>query len=210
MSSVSQPPSVGQREASAAVARSVAVLPFRDVSADAADAYLALGIAEMVLDRLAANGELRVVASSSSFRDWGTDVGATAIGRQLGARYLVDGSVQRIDERLRIAARLVDTTNDAQIWAQTFDREIDEILAAQGEVAERITQALRVAVGGAARPPNVRPTENIEAYLAYLRGRAALSRWTASSADAADAALSRAIELDPSSRRPMPHSTTLE
>jgi TolB-like protein/DNA-binding winged helix-turn-helix (wHTH) protein len=176
--------------------RSVAVLPFRDLSADSADAYLAIGLSEMVLNRLA-NSELRVVASSSSFRAWDANTSAGDIGRQLGARYLVDGSVQRVDEQLRISARLVDSTNDTQVWAQIFDREIADIFVAQDEVAERISLALSVAVGGPQNPPAVRPTDNVEAYLAYLRGRAALSRWTARSADAADAALTQAIELDP-------------
>lgn len=191
-----QPTSIETPTASE-LTRSVAVLPFRDLSANAADAYLALGLAETVLNRLAANGDLRLVASSSSLREWENDASAAQIGRRLNARYLVEGSVQRVGGQLRIATRLLDSTSDTQVWSETFDRDIGNLFAAQDEIADRIAEVLRATAGGRPLAPSLRPTENVDAYLSYLRGRAAITRWTASSADAADAALSRAIELDP-------------
>jgi TolB-like protein/DNA-binding winged helix-turn-helix (wHTH) protein len=176
----------------------VAVLPFRDLSSGTSDTFIALGIPETVLDQLSSTPGFTVIARSSSFKAAGDNLDVREIGRRLGARYLVDGSVQRIGDSLRVSAQLVDAVAGTQIWAESFDRNISEIFAIQDQIAAQVAEAL------GARSTALDPgknhqhsSANLDAYLAFLRGRALLARWTIVDADAAARAFEVAVSLDP-------------
>jgi len=176
----------------------VAVLPFRDLSSDNADAYIALGIPETVLNQLSATPGYTVIARSSSFKAARDNLDVPEIGRRLGARYLVDGSVQRIGDSLRVSAQLVDTMTGTQIWAERFDRNISDIFAIQDQIAAQVAEALGAHItplepGTSQQQASV----NLDAYLAFLRGRALLARWTIVDTDAAARAFEMAVSLDP-------------
>jgi len=174
----------------------VAVLPFRDLGDDQSDDYIALGVPEMVLDELSTVPGLDVIARSSSFRATDDNLSAQGMGAKLGAQFLVDGSVQRVGDSMRVSAQLIDARTGLQIWAEHFDRRVDDIFSIQDQIATRVADAIgmRLYESGVRREP---PTADIDAYLAYLKGRAMLARWTVVDADAAIAAFEQAVSLDP-------------
>jgi adenylate cyclase len=176
--------------------RTVAVLPFETLSADPADRFIGLGVAEMVLNRLAGSDALFVLARSSSFAFEGRNVDAREIGRQLGARYLVQGSVQRAGDALRITAQLVDARSGRQMQALSLDRDVAGLFAVQDEIATQMAAALDVAIAA----PRA-ATARVEAQLAYLQGLAVAGRWRIAEFDAAIGHFRRAREIDPGQDR---------
>lgn len=186
------PPTAQSVEVVGVQARAVAVLPFANLSADPANAFIGLGIAEMVLNRLATSDTLFVLARSSSFAFENRNVDAREIGRQLGARYLVQGSVQRAGDRLRVTAQLVDAQTGRQLEVVQADRNLGELFALQDEIAAQMAAALDVAV-----PPAKDGTRNVDAQLEYLQGLAALGRWSVTGAQSAIGHFQRAQALDP-------------
>lgn len=193
-------------ETASAAARTVAVLPFRNLSADPADAFIALGLPEMTLARLAAVRDLRVIARDSSFQFADDRPDAQELGRRLGASWLVEGSVQRTGDALRVTARLVDARDATQAWSTSFDGGIGDLYRIQDEIAERVARSLetRLASGAGDAPagdPAAAATRaasgNVEAYLAWLRGRALLRRFTVAEAEAAATEFERATRLAP-------------
>jgi TolB-like protein/DNA-binding winged helix-turn-helix (wHTH) protein/Tfp pilus assembly protein PilF len=173
-------------------ARKVAVLPFRTLSADPGDAYVGLGVAETVLNRLASSSSLFVLARSSSFAFDKPDVDARDVGRKLGVRYLVQGGVQRAGDRLRVTAALVDVESGRLVKSLALDRPMAELFALQDQVAAEVASALDASLAPAPKAP-----ANLDANLAYLRGLAALGRWRVGDATAAIEHFHRAQELDP-------------
>ena len=180
---------------SRATAISIAVLPFRDLGGDAVD--IAQGVPEAVLDALSTQPGLTVIARSSSFRAAEQNRSVQDIGGLLGVSYLVEGSVQRAGDTLRVSAQLVDTAAGTQVWAASFDRDVSDIFGIQDEIAASVATALGERTGNPDSPDVDRPTENVDAYLEYLRGRRLLGRWTGVDAEAAARAFESAIELDP-------------
>jgi TolB-like protein/DNA-binding winged helix-turn-helix (wHTH) protein len=184
--------------AASPAARTVAVMPFQNLSIDPADRFLAPGISEMVNDRLARTGQLVVIARTSAAAAAERGFDAKATGALLGARYLVDGSVQRVGQQLRVTARLINCETGAQLWSERFDRKLEDLFHIQDEIAERIGTALETkVVYVSAQVGGIASSANIDAYLAYLEGRVLLRRWTAVSAEAAAKNFQRAIDLDP-------------
>jgi len=178
--------------------RTVAVLPFENLSPDPANEYLALGMAEIVLNRLASVSELVVIARSSSFKSAEAKADARETGRKLNARYLVEGGVQRDGDKLRVTARLIDAQSGAQLQALHFDRALADIFSIQDEIAEKVAGALEASLSKtAAVDARGARTANLNAYLAYLQGRALLAKFTVSGFDAAIEQFERAIALDP-------------
>jgi TolB-like protein/DNA-binding winged helix-turn-helix (wHTH) protein/tetratricopeptide (TPR) repeat protein len=178
--------------------RTVAVLPFDSVSSNANDSYLAVGIPEMLLNRMASVHGLRVIARGSSFAIATKAVEPRDIGSRLGAAYLIEGSVQREDDQLRIAVELIETATNKLIWSERFDRGVGDILHLEDEIGDQLTNVLLVRLGGLRATPVVKKrSENIEAYLAFLRGRTLLGRFTITDSDAAVTEFQRAIDLDP-------------
>ena len=177
---------------------SVAVLPFANLSADREQDYFADGISEEILNRLSAFRELQVIARTSSFafKDSGYDI--ARISQLLGVNYLLQGSVRRDGQQLRIAAQLVDRTG-RQVWTSSFDRELKGVFALQDEIAEAVAASIvpQIApLAGEERLPD------LEAYEAYLAGRAMLAQRGFRAGERALAELDKAIELDPGFAEP--------
>src|SRR5450631_3459750 len=178
--------------------RTVAVLPFDNISANSADAYLAQGLPEMILNRLSRIDGLSVIARNSSFALATKNIDSSEIGRRLNSGYLIGGSVQREADRLRVAVHLVDSASGTMVWSAHFDRGLHDIFSIEDEIADQIAGALSVRIGaGAPKPPAGARSANLEAYLAFLRGRTLLGRFTVAESEAAVPYFERAIALDP-------------
>jgi transcriptional activator of cad operon len=182
----------------AATDASVAVMPFENLSPSPDDAYLALGVPEMVLDRLSTIPHLTVIATGSTPTAWGPVTDPGQLGRRLGARYLVLGSVQREGSRLRVGSRLVDTQTGTQVWSTRIDRAVADLFVIQDTIAAQVADELRKRVGGIAlalRPGKHQPP--IDAQLAYLQGRVLLNRYSVRGADQAAGKFAEALAIDP-------------
>lgn len=178
--------------------RTVAVLPFHNLSRDAADSVIALGVPDIVLDRLSSVQGLTVVARESAFLASEASSDPIDIGRNLRAAYLVDGTIQRSGAMLRVTARLIDARTQRQLWSTRYDRPVDELFAMQDGIAEQVAEALSDRISGLRAPIAAdAPTHDIEAYLAWLRGRSLVGRYTAAKADAAALEFEQAIARDP-------------
>jgi TolB-like protein/Tfp pilus assembly protein PilF len=174
--------------------RTVAVLPFENLSADAGDAFVATGIAESILHRMAANQDLTVIARTSSFAVGTGTADARSIARDLNARYLVEGSVQRAGGQLRVTSQLIDASRDAHVWSLRFDRDIDDIFAVEDEIARNIATALDVSLNSEQHPY---ASFGTEAYLEYLQGRALIATNRIEDAERAIEHFERAIDIEP-------------
>ena len=182
---------------SALPAHTVAVLPFENLSAEPSDGFLATGIAESVLHRLASVKSLSVIARTSSFTFRGRDVDARDIGRQLNARYLVEGSVQRAGDRLRVTAQLLDASSGSDVWSLRLERHMGDIFELQDEISGKVTDAIGVSLAAEPGKTSSQRTPKLDAYLAYIEGRSLLSTFKIADAEAGIERLRRAIEIDP-------------
>jgi TolB-like protein/DNA-binding winged helix-turn-helix (wHTH) protein len=179
------------------LSRTVAVLPFDSISADPADAYLALGLPEMILNRLSRIDGLSVIARNSSFALATKSIDSREIGRRLNSGYLIGGSVQREADRLRVAVHLVDSASGTMVWSAHFDRGLHDIFSIEDEIADQLAAALSVRLGEPEpKPPAGERSANLEAYLAFLQGRALLGRFTVAESEAAVPYFEKAIALD--------------
>jgi TolB-like protein len=188
----------------AAPARSMAVLPFANLSAEAENEFLADGITEDIRGRLSRLGELRVISRTSAMTYKGTTRTAREIGQELGVVYLLEGTVQRSGDRLRVGVQLVDARTDETHWSDTFDRRVTDVFAIQAEIAERIAEALRIRLSDGERARLGRgQTTNLAAYELYLKGLDLLRQPATGPAEhrasrtTAVALLKQAVELDP-------------
>ena len=151
---------------------SIAVLPFIDLSPEKDQEYFSDGIAEELLNAFTKIACLRVAARTSSFRFKGKDLDISSIGEQLNVTTVLEGSVRKDGNNLRITAQLINVADGFNLWAETYNRELKNIFALQDEIAQAITQVLHVKLMGEAGVPIVKQyTENIKAYDAYLLGR---------------------------------------
>ena len=176
---------------------SIAVLPFGNLSGDAEQEYFADGLTEDIITALSRFKGLFVIARNSTFTYKGKAVDVREVGRTLGVRYVMEGSVRKAAERVRISAQLIDAETGAHIWAERYDRDLTDIFALQDEVTREIVAALKVEIGeDGARAAPVR-TANVEAYDFLLRGRAYRGQVTRESNALARRMLEKAIELDP-------------
>ena len=178
-------------------AHTVAVLPFENLSAEPSDAFLATGIAESVLHRLASVKSLAVIARTSSFTFRGRDVDARDIGRKLNARYLVEGSVQRAGDRLRVTAQLLDASSGSDVWSLRLERTMGDIFELQDEISGKVSDAIGVSLEASPGNSSARATPRLDAYLAYIEGRSLLSTFKSADAKAGIERLRRATEIDP-------------
>ena len=185
---------------------SVAILPFANLSGDPAQDYFSDGISEDIITELSRFSELFVIARNSSFQYKGKAIDVRQIARELGVRYLLEGSVRHADERVRISAQLVDAQTGAHRWAERYDRRIEDIFSVQDEVAQTVASVLSIQINRAeADRALLKPPTTWEAHDYFLRGNAAqtrfLSRFTLNDLDDARALLQRSIDLDPSYAR---------
>jgi len=153
--------------------RSIAVLPFDNMSSDPEQEYFADGIAEEVLNLLAQIRELRVISRSSAFAFKGQGLEIPEIAERLDVAHILEGSVRKSGNKVRITAQLIEAKTDTHLWSQTYDRELEDIFAIQDEIATNIAERLEVTIGGTARGHRLQ-TDNVEAYEFYLKGRALL------------------------------------
>jgi adenylate cyclase len=153
-------------------AKSIAVLPFANMSADPDNEYFSDGITDDIILHLSKIADLDVISRTSVMRYKDTELGLREIGEQLGVATILEGGVQRAGERVRINAQLIDARTDEHIWAEQYDRELTDIFAIQSDVARQIAAALQATLTADERERIGRaPTENLEAYDLYLRGR---------------------------------------
>jgi adenylate cyclase len=177
---------------------SIAVLPFANMSGDAEQEYFADGISEDIITALSKLSQLFVIARNSSFTFKGKNVHIGEVGKSLGVRYVLEGSVRKSGARVRIAAQLVDATTGGHLWAERFDREMTDIFAVQDDVTTQIVAALALNLSSGDRQSIViEHTDNQEAYDCFLRGRELWYQTTRDARREAEALLRRAIELDP-------------
>ncbi|HVS66688.1 MAG TPA: protein kinase [Thermoanaerobaculia bacterium] len=188
-------------EAEAAPERSVAVLPFVDMSAARDQEYFCEGIAEQLLYALSRIEGLRVAARTSTFCFKGKSVDVREIGRYLGVGAVVEGSLRKSGDRLRITAQLVDTANGYRLWSEQFDRRFEDVFAIQDEITDSIVSALELALAPGEDARIEHGTRNPRAYDHYLRGRSFFYRQTRRDQEAARRLFAEAIEEDPAFAR---------
>lgn len=177
----------------------IAVLPFENLSPDRANQYFSDGITEEITSKLARMGRLRVVARAATARYRDARKDPREMGRELGVDYLLDGSVRRAGERVRIAAQLIGVRDGYQLWTQDFEGDMNDVFRLQEDTALEIADALKVRLGpGEEQAVRRRLTTNPQAFDAYLRGRALLEYFDApEKLEAARGHLERALALDP-------------
>lgn len=150
----------------------MAVLPFRNLSSDTEQDYFADGMTDAVITDLASISALRVVSHQSVRRYRASALSMGEIARELGVDAVIEGSVGRTGRRIRLTAQLIDARSDQHLWAASYDRELDDVLALQGELARAVAGTVRVLVSEPERAAlAARRSVNPEAYDAYLRGR---------------------------------------
>jgi TolB-like protein/Tfp pilus assembly protein PilF len=178
--------------------RRIAVLPFANLSSNPEDGYFADGMTEELITSLSGLRQLTVIARTSVMKYKGSQKGASDVGRELNVGSLIEGSVRKAGNRVRITAQLIDTSTEGHLWAQNYDRNLDDVFAIQSEIAEKVAGELKIRlVDSEKRTLEKKPTESTEAYTCFLRGRELLREQTEASLKQAIALFEKAIDLDP-------------
>jgi len=152
--------------------KSIAALPFENLSEDKANAYFADGIQDEILTRLSKIADLKVISRTSTQRYKSAPENLREIAKQLGVAHIVEGSVQKSGDTVRVNVQLIKAANDSHLWAETFDRKLTDIFAVETDIAETIADSLKARLSRSERQAiAVRPTANAEAYELYLKGR---------------------------------------
>jgi TolB-like protein/Tfp pilus assembly protein PilF len=186
------------RAAAVAIAdKSIAVLPFVDMSEKKDQEYFADGMAEEILNLLVKIPDLKVIGRTSSFQFKGKTDDLRKVGTALGAAYVVEGSVRRSGDHIRVTAQLIDTRDGAHRWSDTYDREASDTLKVQDEIAASLVRALQLEVASSRFSEERAVPRNGEAYDTYLRGLHAFNRFDQSGMDEAVAHFRHALTLDP-------------
>jgi TolB-like protein len=193
------------RESKSIPAKSIAVLPFENLSSDPDNAYFAEGIQEEILTRLASFADLKVISRTSTQRYQSKPRNLAEVAKQLGVANILEGSVQKAADQVRVNVQLVKAKTDSHLWAETYDRTLTDIFGVESEIAKRIAESLQTKLSGREEQAlAVRPTNNPEAYDAYLRGLAFEARSVSSSFSfsrdlvrKASGFYERAVQVDP-------------
>jgi len=182
---------------------SIAVLPFANISGDPKEDYLSDGITEQIITALSKTPKLFVIARNSVFTYKGKPVMVQQVSKELGVRYVVEGSVQKSGDRIRITAQLIDAKTGDHLWAEKFDRDLKDIFALQDDIAINVITALQLKLTeGEQTRIYRRRTNNIEAYLNFLKGREHVHRHSKQDFLVAKRLLKEAIALDPNYTEP--------
>jgi len=192
------------RVAAHKVDRSIAVLPFQNLSDEKENAYFADGIQDDLLTNLSKIGDLKVISRTSVMPYRATQSNAREIGKALGVGTILEGSVRRVGNRVRVNVQLINVDNDQHIWAEDYDRELTDVFAIQSDLAQKIAGELRAQLSPTEKAQIERkPTENSEAYLAFVEGHDLLTRPDRMRADTekAEQLFERATRLDPNFAR---------
>jgi len=200
---------VMNRQALARAVPSIAVLPFLNLSADKENEYFSDGLAEEIINALTRLENLRVTARTSAFLFRGTQQNINQIGETLHVSSVLEGSVRKAGNRVRITVRLIDATDGNNLWSERYDREMTDVFEIQDEISQAIVAKLKVRLAGpsgsgdadgveaAAQPLVKRYTENLDAYNTYLKGRFELNKMTRQGLDTSRQMFEEAIRLDP-------------
>jgi TolB-like protein/Tfp pilus assembly protein PilF len=190
----------GKSEPITAPEKSIAVLPFENLSEEKANEYFAAGIQDEILTRLAAVRDLKVISRTSTAKYKSKPDNVKNIGKELGVSTILEGSVQKSGDKIRINVQLIGAASDSHLWAETYDRELTDIFSVESEVAKAIADRLQAKLTGAEEQViAAKPTENPEAYDAYLRGLAYSLKTAHTTANVLSAQkyLKEAVRLDP-------------
>ena len=181
---------------------SIAVLPFVNMSGDPAQEYFSDGIAEDIIIELARDRGLFVIARNSSFAFKGHVIGVAETGTRLGVRYVLEGSVRKAGNRVRVTAQLVETATGRNVWAERYDRELEDIFAVQDELVASIVAAIPGRIATAlVRKSHSRSAQQLDAYDLYLRGRELANQHRSDEMSQTKALFEQAVERDPGNAR---------
>lgn len=181
--------------ASSSAPPSIAVLAFVDMSEAQDQAHFADGLSEEILNTLAHSDALRVIARTSSFSFRDRDVDIKTIAQRLAVTHVLEGSVRKSGNRMRITAQLIDASNSAHVWSDTFDRDVHDIFGVQSEIASAVADALHVTLGPVG--PSRAETTSTDAYEHYLQGRLLFNRRSGDDIPQAKLHFEKAVEIDP-------------
>lgn len=188
------------KQVSAATTKSIAVLPFENMTKDAEQDYFTNGIAEDILNHLTKISDLRIKSRTSTLQYKGTTKPITEIGEELSVENVVEGSVRRVGDKVRIVVQLIDAEADVHLWSETYDRELKDVLAVQSEIAIEIANALKARLTDDVRTNIVKEAStNITAYDYFLKAREQASRYNGNRSDVENvfSLINKAITLDP-------------
>ncbi|MGC2289538.1 MAG: adenylate/guanylate cyclase domain-containing protein [Thermoplasmata archaeon] len=176
----------------------IAILPFTNISPDPKDEYFADGLTEELITVLSQLRDLRVISRTSVMLYKATPKSVSQIGAELGVVSILEGSVRKAGSRLRVTAQLIDARSDRHLWAETYDRELDDVFAVQAEIARQVAEALKIELRPAEEARlKTRHTVRSDSYLAYLKGRTLFHRFSETSQGLAREQFELAISLDP-------------
>jgi TolB-like protein/Tfp pilus assembly protein PilF len=179
-------------------AKSIAVLPFENLSRDPDNAYFAEGIQDEILTRLAKVADLKVISHTSTQRYKSSPDNLPEIAKQLGVANILEGSVQKSQDQVRVNVQLINAATDAHLWADSFDRKLIDIFAVESEIAAKVADTLRAKLTGAEQHAiSMQPTQNTEAYQLYLKGRYFWNKRTGPDLQKAIDYFKQAIDKDP-------------
>jgi adenylate cyclase len=179
--------------------KSIAVLPFENLSEDKANVYFADGIHEEVLTRLSRIRDLKVISRTSTQRFKNTSEQIPDIAKQLGVATVLEGSVRKAGDKVRVHVQLIDAEDDAHLWAECYDRQLDDIFEVESDIAGKIAEALQATLSGAERRAiAARPTTSSEAHELYLKGRYQWRNFYAPGYERVREYFEQAVALDPS------------
>jgi TolB-like protein/Flp pilus assembly protein TadD len=173
--------------------KSIAVLPFQNFSNDPENAYFADGLAEELLNVLSQQPELRVISRSSSFALKGLNLSAIEVGKKLNVTHVLEGSVRKSDDRIRVTTQLIDAQSDSHVWSETYDRKLEDIFRLQDEIASQVATQLKVTL----QDHLIRKPKSAEAYLLVLRARHLANETTSDWREQSNNLYQQAIALDP-------------
>ncbi|HEY4281970.1 MAG TPA: tetratricopeptide repeat protein [Chthoniobacterales bacterium] len=179
-------------------AKSIAVLPFENLSEDKSNAFFAEGVQDEILTRLAKVADLKVISRTSTQRFKSTPADLPEIAKQLGVMHILEGSVQKANDQVRVNVQLINAMTDAHLWADTFDRKLTDIFAVESEIAKTIADILQAKLSGSEKTAMaMKPTADPEAYELYLRGRFFWNKRTAADLRKSIECFNQAIAKDP-------------
>jgi adenylate cyclase len=177
---------------------SIVVLPFNNMSGDPGQDYFSDGLTEVLTSNLSQISSLFVIARNSAFTYKGKAVKVQEVGREMGVRYVLEGSVQKAGDQVRIVAQLIDTTTGGHLWSQRYDRPLKDIFSLQDEIVQKIVTTLQIQLSLVEQGYSIRKsTDNLEAYDTFLRAAEYLWRYTKEDTAQARQLLEKAITLDP-------------
>jgi TolB-like protein/tetratricopeptide (TPR) repeat protein len=178
--------------------KSIAVLPFDSLSEDKSNAYFAEGVQDEILTRLAKVADLKVISRTSTQHLKSVPDNLPQIAKQLGVAHVLEGSVQKANDKIRVNVQLINALTDTHLWAETFDRKLTDIFAVESEIAKTITDTLQAKLSGSEQHAiAARPTENTEAHQLYLKGRFFWNKRTANDLKKSIEYFEQAIAADP-------------